>query len=270
MRTVTRSIGALAVSILLAAASPPTAWAAPFDYILEVRSETGAAFPLPPEQYVYLCDLCTLAEFDAVVPPAGHAKAVPKAFVPSSATVNLPTPPLGVPGSLDLVPGIPGDDFDLVAEVVQVPVDVRGFGFDPAEPAVGLFLAIAQVQRDTTFTFDSGETIHVVTDDVGNDYVLFGFNLFLSDGTTPRPEDLSQVDALSGLPLPFGWSYDSHVLGQAFLPSSGGLAHVYTTGVVATWQRVTGIPVPEPGGAVLLALSALTLATRYRRAIAAQ
>ena len=259
MHGVARSLGALLAGALLAGGIPTGASGT---FILEVRSGTGAAFPLPPEQYVYACALCTPADHAAVVPPAGHAKAAPKDLIPST-SATLPTPPAGVPGSFDLVPGIPGDDYFLGAEIVQTPIDLRGFAVDPAEPAVPMPLGILQVQRDTTFTFGPGTTLHVVTDDVGNDYVLFGFNLFLSDGVTPRPEDVTQVGALAGFPLPVGWTYDSFVLSQPFIGSSGGLATVYASGGVATWQRVTGLP--EPSGVALMALGGLALVIRRRR-----
>ena len=44
-----------------------------------------------------------------VLPGPAWEKADPKLLL-SEATAILPTPPEGVPASIDLVPGIPGDD----------------------------------------------------------------------------------------------------------------------------------------------------------------
>ena len=232
------------VGTLLVGIAPLRAGA---DYIIEVRSET-AVFPF--QQYVYFCDACTPADLAAVVPPAGHVKADPKIFLPNSSVGSPFPPPPGVPGSFDLVPGIPGDDFVLVAEILGS--TVIGAGLDPVTSTTQ-FLTLSRVQRQTTFTYNAGEVVHVATDADGKNHILFGFNV-------GRPEDVTQLDALAALPLPFGWTYSSFVLTEDFVPTTNGVANVFGIGNLATWQRVQGLP--EPGLAGLLVLAALALKRR--------
>jgi len=217
--------------------------------LLEVRELTGEN---PFARNVYACvPACTLEQFDAVVQPAGFEKASAKLFLPSSASATFPTIP-GVPSSLDLVPDLPGDDFDLVARVL----DGSLIGFNPV---LGPF-AIAQVERETQFTFDAGSVIHEVIDTDDNVYILFSFQLDQLDTI-----DITQVGALAGLEIPTGWSYRSRTLNEDLFIDSGGLAQIFAQGGVNSWQRYAVIP--EPSTALLLAfgLAGIAAAGHLRR-----
>lgn len=219
--------------------------AAAMPYVLEVR-EPNALDP-PFSRYVYLCSACTLAQFADVVAPAGFEKAGAKVFVPDEAVTAPTSPPAGVTPSLDLVLDIPGDDFFYVAQVLTAEIVALNATF-------GVF-TLAQVERDTEFTYDAGRVVHEVHDPDGNTYVLFSF-----DEAVSNVVDLGLLDALGTFPLPAGWSYSSRVLGQDLVVASGGVAHVFGQGSVASWQRVA--PVPEPGTALLVALGLAGLALR--------
>jgi len=218
--------------------------AAATSYILEVREPTGAN---PFARYVYACiPGCTPADFATVTAPAGFEKASAKLSIPSSISATLPTIP-GVAPSLDLVASLPGDDFNLVAELL-------GISIVEFNPTFGAF-ALAQVQRDTVFTYDAGSVVHEVIDTDDNVYILFSFDLDQLATIDP-----GQVDSLSGLDVPTGWSYRSRSLSEALVVESGGLANVFAQGSTNAWQRYA--VVPEPGTASLFVLGLGLLASR--------
>lgn len=237
--------------LVLAVLSAGEARAAGF--LFEVRQLTAVAPPF--SRNIYLCPLCTEADFATVVAPAGFEKAPGKVFLPTEATANLPVPPPGVAPSLDLVAAIPGDDFTFIAELLTA--EILGFH--------GTFgaLARAQVERDTVFRYAAGEVVHYVTDTEGYDYVLQAFAISLLPSF-----DLEVVGGLAALGgLPAGWTYSSEQLTEELVVASNGLASVFAQGQLATWQRIASIP--EPGTVLLLGSGVLALALRRRVASAA-
>ena len=218
------------------------------EYILEVQEPTGENLFA---RNVYLCADCTLAQFADVTAPPGFIKAPPKLVVPDAAVTSRPTPPLGVAPGLDLVLDIPGDDFDFVAHVGDG--ELLGFvpGFGP--------FAISQVERDSVFQYDAGRVVHEVSDPDGSSWILFSFDIV-------QTADLDQLDSLSGLPLPEGWSYDSRVLDQPIVIRSNGLAEVFTQGQLNLYQRYDPAQVPEPGTLLLVGAGVAGIALRRGRA----
>lgn len=240
--------GMLGVAALWALAG--ASGAAAMGLNLEVRQLTAQGFPFG--RNVYLCPTCSLADFASVQLPAptGWEQDVPKWRIPD-ATAVIPTPPAGVPASLDLVAGLPGDEFVYVARVLGG--TLLGSG-----ATLGA-LALADVERDTVFTYHAGDVVHEVFDTEGRAHVLFTIATDLL-----ATYDLSQEGSLAGLvELPNGWSYASRTLNEDFVVASGGLAHVFSMGGVASWQRVS---VPEPGPLPLLAAGfAVASGARRRR-----
>lgn len=201
--------------------------------LFESREITLDAFPI--SRNVYECDTCTQGDWDDVVLPGpAWEQATPKLLLPDVSAV-LPTPPAGVPATLDLVPTIPGDDHRYIARVLD--------GVLLANDPVFGFLSTARVERDTVFTYGAGQVVHEVTDDEGRRYILFTFDLEAS-GTW----DVSQLDGIGGfLRLPTGWSYSSRVTTRDEVYASGGVATVFSMGGAASFQLV-----PEPATATLL------------------
>lgn len=236
---------ALPILLILAAQAGTAAGAS---FLFEVRQITADNPPF--SRNVYGCvPACTVEDFAAVTAPAGFEKASAKLFLPTEATANLPTPPDGVAAGLDLIPGIPGNDFVFIAQLLSATI----IGFDPT---FGAF-ALASVERDTRFRYAAGEVVHEAIDTDGNHYVLQAIALDLLDVYDP-----TVVDGLAEIPLPAGWSYTSSVLTQDLVADSGGLATVFAQGQLASWQQFT--VVPEPGTMVLIAGSLIALASRRR------
>lgn len=113
----------------------------------------------------YACvSFCTVSDFQGVAGPSGFEKAPAQLFLFSVATANLPTAPPGVASALGLIPGLPGDDFIFVAQLLSArPIAIH--------PSFGFF-ALASVKRDTRFRYAAGEAVHGLTDTAGNRRVL--------------------------------------------------------------------------------------------------
>ena len=245
--------GACAVSFLLVlAACANDASATSFN--LELRQRLPAEGPAA--RHVYLCEACTLAEFDAIPLPGPNWE---KNATATSARLFLPdfevnVPPVldpSIPTELDLVPGIPGPDLFLVAKVLSFEII--------AVDLVNLLPIIeAQVARGTTMTWNPGRVIHRITSDIGAEYVLFSIDETYSEGF-----ELDVVGGMDGIPLGSGWTYTSELLTSPFVVDTPtGIASVITPGgAQTTWQR---IDVPEPT-VTALALAALGALARRRR-----
>ena len=92
-------------------------------------------------------------------------------------------------------------------------------------------VAIAQVRRQTTFTFPAGHVQHQLMDTDGNRYALFTAEITVADLI-----DLRQPDALVDIELPEGWLYSSRRLEQDLIIDSGGEATVLAMPGLS-WQR---------------------------------
>lgn len=249
MRNKVVNVAALLAGIL-ALGLAPDAGALPFNF--EMRELLPELNPIARDVYVG-CTTCTLAQYDAIVVPAGWEKAAPRVQLFQSGSVVLPTPPPGVAPDADFVPGIPGPEFVYTARVLGGAV----VGFDAA---LG-FLSVAQVQRDNQLTYDAGTVVHEVIDTGGERYILFTFDHAASLSTY----DLLSVGSLAALGLPAGWSYESRVLSDALTIDSGGLATVFAQGNLGSYQQYS--VVPEPGVCALLGgILMFGTAARSRRA----
>jgi hypothetical protein len=223
------------LAVVLPGLLPAWAQSAP---VLEVFELTGEN---PFARNIYFCPECTPAQFEQIdVPPGFETSSSSRVNIVEAEVLSLTVPPGAAP-SLDLSPDIPGDDFFYVARLLDASV----LGFDPVSgPSI-----LAQVERDTVFTYEAGTRIHEATDPQGNVYILFGI-------------DPTQPDALAGVPLPAGWSVSDRVLGSELSVASGGVATVFSPGSGTNFQQVA--VVPEPSTALLLGSGLAAITSRCR------
>lgn len=239
--------GATLGALMLAALGGFPADAGAIIFNMEVREVTGTF-----TRYVYGCGYpCQLtpAQHDSLVAPAGFEVAPTRVMLFDSGSTNLPTPPTGVAPTLDLFPGVAGPEYTYIAEVL-------GATFLQLDGSVGGAHVIAQVQRDTSFTYDAGTVVHEATDTSGNTYVLFNIPY-----TLYQTIDVFQEGAMAAFNLPTGWTYSSRTLTSDLVVASGGEATVYAQGTVGTWQML----VPEPSILSLLAVGLLVVAAARSR-----
>ena len=237
---------ALRVLATLALAGPLVATAATAFPIREIRELTPENPPF--SRNVYGCLECTLEEFQSVTPPPGFMRSS-AADSPASSAERRPVPDApGVPETI-FVDGI---EFELFAQVQTAQI------LDFATQTV-----IADVERDTTFFYDAGSTVHELLDPDGATWLLFVASVENPIPGVGLDPDLDQLGALDGLPLPDGWTYSSRILSEALVVESGGLAQVFNVGGEIGFQRLE--PIPEPTTALLLATGLTALAARRRR-----
>ena len=246
-----RTFTLLAAAVLVLLGGSVGAGATSFN--LELRELLPAENPAA--RHVYICQDCTLAEFNAIPLPGPNweknaTDTSARLFLPDSGTNTPPVLDPSVPTELDLVPTIPGPDLFLIAKVLGASL----LGFDPT---VGP-LVEAYVARGTTLQWNAGRVIHKAVSTTGDEYVLFSIDDAFSQGF-----DLDAVGGMAGVPLPVGWTYTSELLSSTFVVDTPtGVASVFATGPTSAWQKIT---VPEPA-LTALAMAAAGLFAARRRA----
>ncbi len=204
---------------------------------------------------VYKCLSCTEEQyFNTPLPGSNWARnstvGNPRFLMADSGVNTPPVAPPGTPTSLDLVPGIEGDDYTLIAQVLSA--SVLGFGQQGV-------MVNPQVARGTTLTFNVGTVIHKVARPDGVEFVLFSMS------EVPMATfDPYVVNGLAGMSVPLGWSYSSEMLtSELVIGTPGGIANLFAVGDHWAFQEI--VPVPEPSAGLLVALGLLGLARRHHR-----
>ena len=136
--------------------------------------------------------------------------------------------PCGTPSTVDFLPGIPGNEYELIAR----PLDGKILQFGEQ----GL-VALVDVQRDTVLRFPAGRRVHELTNPDGDIYVMFAYEV---DSMDADIADFDRPDALDGHPIPTGWTYSSRRLPRDLVLDSSGVVSVLSfrgSGPLSTWEK---------------------------------
>ncbi len=193
------------------------------NFTLKMNQSTGET---QFTQLAYQCDACSFAQFEAIVPPPGWEKSPTQVMIVPGEMRSVPSFE-GVPDTMDFVPEIPGEEFRLIAKVLDVTV---------LELGPNGFMALAEVMRDTIFHYPAGSRIHEFTDPDGNSFVLFVYEVESKDFTNP---DFQAADALADYAGPQGWTYSTEILDEELVMEANGVATVLTIRRTpsSVWQR---------------------------------
>ncbi len=171
-------------------------------------------------RWVWICQECTLQQFEAMEAPAGWQKSESRVGLGSSGTVEYLAAPDGIAEELDVIAEIAGAEWKLVAKVE-----------DGTLLSVNPLAALAEVRRDTSRTYANGSTLHELMDPDGNRYALMTASFEVARGV-----DLTRLGSLASVPLPSDWVYSSRTLAEDLTISSEGKATVLAMDGI-TWQR---------------------------------
>ncbi len=179
----------------------------------------------PFAQLAYECFQCTFEQQAAIEPPPGWSRGVTQIVL---AVGELRSTPCGVPSSVDFIPEIPGNEYQLIAR----PLDGRLLEVG----AQGLMILI-DVMRDTVLRFPAGQRIHELTNPEGDVYVMFAYE---AESMDVNISDFNSPHALDGYPRPTGWSYSTRILERELVLDSTGVVSVLAfrgSAPLSTWEK---------------------------------
>jgi hypothetical protein len=173
----------------------------------------------------YECNECTIAQQASIEPPPGWSKGPVQVALPIAALLRTPSVE-GEPATVDFLPDMPGDEYELIAVVRDGRL---------LESEAGGIMAVTEVERYSMFRYPADTRVHELTDPEGNVYILFAYEVESEDFTDP---DFQSEDALAGDPAPVGWRYSTRILEQDLVMHADGVASVLAirAAVTSTWQ----------------------------------
>jgi len=179
----------------------------------------------PFAQLAYECSQCTFDQQASIEPPPGWSKGPTQIVLAGG---DMRSRPCGTPSTVDFLPGIPGNEYELIAR----PLDGKILQFGEQ----GL-VALVDVQRDTVLRFPAGRRVHELTNPDGDIYVMFAYEV---DSMDADIADFDRPDALDGHPIPTGWTYSSRRLPRDLVLDSSGVVSVLSfrgSGPLSTWEK---------------------------------
>jgi len=179
-------------------------------YTLKVLKRTGENFF---SNLAYECNECTFEQFDALTLPRGWRKSPKQMILPVGELLSHPSFE-GISNTLDLIPEIPGDEFQLIAKTLELKIVDISFS--------GIMIG-SKVMRNTVLRYPVGRRVHELTDEDGNIYVLFAYEVKSVDFDRSFFE---KPDVLSNYPHPKGWSYSSRIINEDLVLKSKGIVNV--------------------------------------------
>ena len=161
----------------------------------------------------YECNECTFEQFDALTLPRGWRKSPKQIILPVGELLsNLSFE--GVSSTLDLIPEIPGDEFQLIAKGLEGKIVNVSFS--------GIMIK-SKVMRNTVLRYPAGRRVHELTDKDGNIYVLFAYEV---KSVNFDRMFFEKDDVLLNYPRPKGWSYSSRIIDEDLILNSKGIVDV--------------------------------------------
>jgi len=175
----------------------------------------------------YECAECTFEQWLAIDPPEGWTKGPAQVLLASGGELRSNPSFDGVPDSMDFVPEIPGNEYELIVKNL----DGRLISTGP-----GGLVVEAQVMRDTLLFFEAGRRVHELTDPEGNVFVLFAYGVDPADVVVP---DFQNEDVLADLSAPEGWTYSTRILDEELALDTDGAATVLAIrgDTISTWEK---------------------------------
>ena len=217
------AVAALCTIASSCANSEPSSESTSSNFTLKMMQSTGES---QFTQLAYQCDECSFEQLAAIDAPEGWTKSPTQVLLPEGIMRSVPSFD-GVPNSIDFVDEIPGEEFRLIAKVLDATILQMG--------PKGL-VVVAEVMRDTVFTYPSGGRVHELTDPDGTVFVLFVFEVESKDFVEP---DFEAEDALEGHPVPEGWTYTTRILDEDLIMEVDDVATVLSIrgDKSSAWQK---------------------------------
>ena len=181
------------------------------EFTLKVLKRTGENLF---SNLAYECNECTFEQFEALTLPRGWRKSPKQMILPVGELLSYPIFE-GVSSTLDLIPEIPGDEFQLIAKALEGKIVNISFS--------GIMIK-SKVMRNTVLRYPAGSRVHELTDEDGNIYVLFAYEVKSVDFDRSFFE---KADVLSNYPYPNGWTYSSRIINEDLVLNSKGTVDVF-------------------------------------------
>ena len=214
------SITILLTFLFQSALSEPTGDA----FTLKVLKRSGSnLFP----NLAYECNECTFEQFDALTLPRGWSKSPKQMILPDGELLSHLSFE-GISSTLDLIPEIPGDEFQLIAKTLELNIVDISFS--------GIMIG-SKVMRNTVLRYPAGRRVHELTDEDGNIYVLFAYEVKSVDFDRSFFE---KTDVLSHYLRPKGWSYSSRIINEDLVLKSKGIVNVLAirSEPSSVWEKI--------------------------------
>ena len=214
------SITILLTFLFQSALSEPTGDA----FTLKVLKRSGwNLFP----NLAYECNECTFEQFDALTLPRGWSKSPKQMILPAGKLLSHLSFE-GISSTLDLIPEIPGDEFQLIAKTLELNIVDISFS--------GIMIG-SKVMRNTVLRYPAGRRVHELTDEDGNIYVLFAYEVKSVDFDRSFFEN---PDVLSNYPRPKDWSYSSRIINEDLVLKSKGIVNVLAirSEPSSVWEKI--------------------------------
>ncbi len=180
----------------------------------------------PFSHYAYDCNQCSFEQWLAIETPEGWTKGPSQVLLPTGDLRSTPSFD-GVPDSMDFVPEMPGNEYQLIAKALDGKLH-QGEG--------GGLIAEVQVMRDTILIFAAGRRVHELTDPEGRVFVLFAYHV---DPMNVEIPDFQDADLLADFTGPVGWTYSTRILNEELALDTPEVATVLAMRgeLVTTWEE---------------------------------